>query len=139
MTGALFPTMNHGDTVLLPASTAVSEIRLSPANAFAGYTLNLSGKLQKTTNTGGLVDIGDWCLPGADAGLYECFATLNSGVLDAGTTGSWLALTSTRTWNIQVAPGPGTKDADLTVKIRAVGTTTDITTSHVTLHAESTP
>lgn len=139
MTGVLAMIMIGGDTVLLPATTTVSEIRVSPANAQATYRLNLSGKLQKVTNSGGTVDLGDWCLPGADASLYECFATLNSGVLTSGTTGSWLALTSTRSWTCQVAPGPGTQDADLTVKIRAVGTTTDITTSHVILHAESTP
>ena len=64
-------------------------------------------------------DAGDWVSPKAFApGAYECRATLNSGTLLTGTTGSWLALTSTRTWTCA-----NTASANLTIEIRDASTT----------------
>jgi hypothetical protein len=65
-------------------------------------------------------DLGDWIIPRALAGAnYEVRATLNSGSLFAGTTGSWLGLGTTRTWTVQRTT-PGTQDANLTIEIRPV-------------------
>lgn len=59
-------------------------------------------------------DVGDWITPkGKAPGAYECRATLNSGSVATGTTGSWLALTSTRTWTVGVSGS-----ANLTIEIR---------------------
>ena len=77
------------------------------------YALESDGDIMAAT-TGAATDVGDWITPKASApGAYEVRATLNSGTLATGTTGSWLALTSTRTWTTAVS---GT--ANLTIEIR---------------------
>lgn len=59
-------------------------------------------------------DQGDWVTPKASApGAYEVRATLNSGTLASGTTGTWQALTTTRSWTCAF---DGT--ANLTIEIR---------------------
>ena len=60
------------------------------------------------------VPLGEWRLRGgAD---YWVRATLNSGTLDTGTTGSWLALSTTREWTVARAT-VGTDTANITVEI----------------------
>lgn len=74
--------------------------------------------MARTGATTTYVDNGDWCAPKikAPGAGYEIRATLDAGTLKSGTTGSWLALTSDRTWTVDQY-----NTADLTVDIRRNG------------------
>jgi hypothetical protein len=80
---------------------------------------------------------GIW-LTGTGTGTnYEIRATVVSGS-PTGTTGSWLALSSNRTWSVSVDGTSGlTETAELTLEIRDASTLTVYTTSSLTLEAAS--
>jgi hypothetical protein len=125
-----------GDAVSLVTPFGSSSFVLSPGVATARYQLRATGHLFANTGGGNLLgDKGDWVLPNLSAPKYECFATLNSGVLSSGSTGVWLALTADANWTVSMnAVGIGT--AQITVQIRLAGTTTVLATAVVTLTAE---
>ena len=51
--------------------------------------------------SGTSASLGDWIDPKSSApGDYEIRATVTAGTLTSGTTNTWLALTSSRTWSI---------------------------------------
>ena len=108
----------------------ISDIVGSPGTAGATYQLTPGGDI-----THNFVDSGDWIVPNnAAPGLYEVRATVTSGSISSGdATGSWLALTSTRTWTV-TRDIVGLSSATLTIEIR-LGTTV-LDTATVTLAAE---
>lgn len=106
-----------------------------PQDAYARYQLDSDGKVYKYTGqTPGTPStyIEDWVDPNSEASNYECFATVSGDALETGTTGSWLALTSDRMWGI-AETGGGTKSTDLTITIREVGTTTNLTSATISM------
>jgi hypothetical protein len=115
----------------------VSDVQPSPNPAFAGYRLTSSGEAQTDTNdTPSWTRVEDWIRPTSAApGSYEVRATLNSGTLTSGTTGSWLALSTTREWTVERTLN-GISSANLTIEIRRGTTVLDSAT--VTLTAERT-
>lgn len=84
-------------------------------------------------------DVGDWLDPKASApSLYEVRATIVSGSLTSGTAGSWLALSTTRTWTRTDPANDGiTEICVLTIEIRYNGGPV-LATSTVTLEASRT-
>lgn len=110
---------------------------LSSGGASATYELNLNGIAYDKTNSGGTVTIGNWATPTSVAANYEVYATLVSGVLSVGTTGSWLALSSTRSWSRNRSALSGISIAQITVDIRLIGTTTVLDSATITLTAET--
>lgn len=126
--------LGAGDLVSLPTPYTASATVASPTTAIAQYQLRSSGDIFATTSNNTVFDVGDWIAPKANAGGYECFATLNSGTLTGGTTGSWLALTVDRSWS-RTRASLGTTTAQITVDIRKVGTTQVLATVVVTLSA----
>jgi hypothetical protein len=109
----------------------------SGSAAYARYQLDSDGKVYKFTGTTAgtpTTFIEDWVDPNSEASNYECFATLNSGSLQTGTTGSWLALTSDRMWGV-ADTGSGSQSAFLTIQIRETGTTTTLTSASISLSA----
>lgn len=78
-----------------------------------------------------------WKLQGA-AGDYEVRATLDSGSLTSGTTGSWLACSTTRTW-VRQRTANGTSSAQLTIEIRRVSDSVVVGTGVWTLDATVEP
>lgn len=135
-------------SILLPAFAAMGGDKISLSNVTvvsvgagtqtATYTLESDGDVISATTDGGSVDEGDWIDPKANAPSdYECLATLNSGTLTSGTTGSWLALTSNRSWSLQkISIGQATQ-VDLTIEIRK-GSGATLASANVTLDAERT-
>jgi hypothetical protein len=104
-----------GATVSLSNETILS---VGFSTQTASYSLENDGDIISSTTGGGPVNEGDWISPKAAApGDYEARATLNSGALTSGTAGSWLALTSTRTWVVE-RTSSGTNAANLTIEIR---------------------
>tara|TARA_R110002060_G_scaffold66407_1_gene75228 strand:- start:255 stop:821 length:567 start_codon:yes stop_codon:yes gene_type:complete len=81
-------------------------------------------------------DIGNWIDPKSAApGSYQIRATLNSGTSPSGSAvGSWMALTSTRSWILSSSAGQS-KTCNLTIQIRVGGVIQDSAT--VVLTADS--
>jgi hypothetical protein len=105
-------------------------------NAFVSITFESDGDIISNSQLGANLDEGDWVNPKSAApGSYEIRATLVSGDTPVGTLGSWLALTSNRTWSLTKLSGvAGSRQSELTVEIRLGTTVLDTTT--VTLSAE---
>ena len=109
---------------------------LSPGTAEAAYILNSNGNAQllqdgNTTNVS-----GEWLVFGTNS-AFEVRATLNSGSLSSGTTGTWLSLGTTRTWTVQETAG--TKTANLTIEIRRASDGTVLDSCTVDITAEVSP
>jgi hypothetical protein len=107
---------------------------LTPANASATYTLTNTGAEQATG-----VASGTWLVTGTVAD-YEVRATLNSGALTSGTVGSWLSLSTSRSWNVtRTDDAAGTTSASMLVEIRVAATTTVIDSATVDFTARVLP
>lgn len=122
------------------ADVTITYTTADPADAFTGYRLGTDGITSNRAGNSGSSYINDprgWLEPrdGAAADSYECFATLNSGTLTSGTTGSWLALTADRTWTVDQTV-VGIKQAQITVQIRLIGTATVLDTAVITFYAQ---
>lgn len=100
--------------------TAVSDDVFYPASSTASYSLDSSGS--------------PWMNYGTPAN-YECRATLTSGTFTSGTAGSWLALTSTRTWSVTQSGSVGTKGAIFTLEIRNASTLEVYDSATIDIHA----
>jgi hypothetical protein len=124
-----------GDRISL-SGVAVSSV--GAGTQTATYTLESDGDVMSATTDGGSVDAGDWIDPKANAPSdYEVQATLVAGTLSTGTTGSWLALSSNRSWTLQrVTVGVATQ-VTLTIEIRK-GSGAVLASATVTLDAERT-
>lgn len=116
----------------------------SPADAKGGFRLGTDGKIYQArshVSSGAYVEITglQWLDPhdATHADAYECFATLDSGTLTAGTTGSWLALSSDRDWERERTDNAlGTDTATITIQIRRVGYTEVLASAQIVLSAE---
>jgi hypothetical protein len=130
---AAFAAMGR-DQISLSGQTITSS---GAGTQTATYTLESDGDVITATKGGGSVDAGDWIAPKTSAPSdYEVRATLDSGTLSTGTTGSWLALTSNRTWTVtRIAVGSET--ASITVEIRK-GSGATLASASITLTAERT-
>ena len=109
----------------------------SPGSSSQAYRLNSNGKAY-SFNTAGTAFIEDWVTPNGAAANYECYVTVTSGTLTTGTTGSWLALSSTNEWKVERAT-VGLKTCTFTVDIRKVGTGTVLDSATITINATVTP
>jgi hypothetical protein len=132
---AAFGAIGTGAQITLAASYSVFANNTVPLNASASIEFQSDGDII-TVGDLGSVDEGDWISPKASApGSYEIRATLVSGDTPSGTLGSWLALTSNRTWtNNKPGAAPGVRSCQLTIEIRLGSTVLDTTT--VDLYAE---
>jgi hypothetical protein len=119
------------------SDTSVTATRVGSGTAVAGYVLASSGDINRLNNAN-TTDIGDWITPKSAASGYECKATVSLGSLSSGSTGSWLALTSDRSWTCNQST-PGTKSATIVVEIRKTGTTTVLDSATITLEANWEP
>lgn len=118
-------TVNFIDvTVLASGASGVS----------AGYRINPSAFDYQSVN-GTFTALNQWVTPSSASENYEVFATLVSGALTFGTTGSWVATSGNPLWT-RARPTVGTSIAELSMQVRAVGTTTVLDTWSVTLEAE---
>ena len=118
-------------------------ITVSPTDCTAGFRLGTDGKIYTTVTSGIYTEaVGvQWLDPKdpVQADLYECLATVTSGTLTTGTAGSWLALTSDRTWTKdRTSDVAGTDTCIFTLAIRQIGTTNNLASATITLDAEVT-
>jgi hypothetical protein len=119
-------TVNFNDAVVTAAGV--------PSQS-AGYRINTNGFVYQVVN-GVDTSLGQWVTPSSAGGNYEVFATLTSGTLSSGTTGSWVATSGTPLWT-RVAVISGTINiVELVMDVRATGTGTVLDSWSVTLEAE---
>lgn len=114
----------------------ISDLSFSGA-AYAYYYLTAGGLVQGSTDQDGInpFTLETWCNPTTAAPNYEALITVTEGFLDGGTTGSYVALSSTRSWYIIEDASGGFKTCTFTVQIRAIGTTTVLATATIDLLA----
>lgn len=91
------------------------------------YTLNNVGEIRGSPSN---VFVGDWILDSTKVSDYEVRTTVEDGFTTSGTNGSWLALSTTRTWS--VTPG---NYVQLFVEIRHKTTLVVQDTATITLEA----
>lgn len=105
------------------------------AAATAGYRLNSSGIAESLSNTA-YSTLETWLLSGA-ASAYEVRATLSSGTLSSGTTGTWENLGTSRSWTVVDSTfDPYMSEAVIVVEIRDATTLLILDTATITLQAE---
>lgn len=76
--------------------------RSSSINTTANYTIKSDGTVTKTEGAS-TTTLETWLVVGS-AGDYEVRATLSSGDTPSGTLGTWLALSSNRSWELVAGP-----------------------------------
>lgn len=102
------------------------------ASVTVTYSVNSNGTLSGTGYA------GTWNSDSTAGSGYEVKATVTSGSLTTGTTGSWLALSSNRTWTVtDSTQDDGAEQATMTLEIRAVGTTAVLDTATITFYANA--
>lgn len=133
MTGAVMAIAGAGGEIVSISDATPHGNSVSPANATATYSLTNAGDIVHGDGAG--TDQGDWISPKRNFGSYEVRATETAGTVTTGTVGSWLALSTTRTWTkTRTSDSPGTDSVTLTVEIRKAGVTLD--TATITIEAE---
>lgn len=138
MTGTMaLLVANTADVVTLVGGTISDEVT-SPTTCDVEYQLTNGGLEKYALTSGGFVTLGSWVIPTANAGNYEVRATLNSGSLTSGTTGSWLALSTTRTW-VRQRIAIGSSSANLTIEVRRASDGLVMASKTVDLTASVTP
>lgn len=114
----------------VPATTS------SPTNATASYSLASDGDIDATAGTNTIVDRGDWISPQINMSAYEARVTVTSGALSSGTEGSWLALSSTRTWTVvHSGVGTGSTSCVFTLEIRRASDGVVLDTATISMQA----
>lgn len=125
--------------VVAISNTTVNATRIG-ASTTATYQLENDGGIGVSNANGtSIIDGGNWVTPaGASvAALFECRATVISGSLTSGTTGSWLALDTTRTWTLGSGGPPGSQTCVFTLEIRRASDGVVVDSADITLEAES--
>ena len=86
------------DVITVPTRTITTQF-VSGTNT-ASVQFQSDGDIVAPSGTPS-ASLGDWVDPKSSApGDYEIRATVTSGTLSSGTTNTWQALTSSRTWSI---------------------------------------
>jgi hypothetical protein len=135
MTFGLQMLASAGGPRITLSNVNVDASALNPDDALAVYQLENDGDVNQIVN-GVTTDLSDWMVPkvSAFASQFEVFATLNSGSLTGGTTGSWLGLGTTRSWT-RGQDAIGASTAQLGIQIRRVGTSNVLASCTVNLSA----
>jgi hypothetical protein len=137
---AFFATLGGAGTSGGSGGVLLSDRFVQDSNggtASVSYRLTNTGDIEWLSSIFGTQDIGDWISPKSGApGSYEVRADLAPGsmALSSGTVGSWLALTSSRTWTVERS-FVGVSESTIDVQIRLGGTV--LTTARITLYAEA--
>jgi hypothetical protein len=102
----------------------------SPTTAIAFFELQSDGETLSNMGAG-----ANWLIGSTNGAAYECRATMLGGTtLTSGTTGSWIALSSTRRWTVQRA-SLGTKDAGFLLEIGLAGANSALDSATISLTA----
>lgn len=110
---------------------------LSPTDARVVFSINSNGTVLATGDTAGTLASYNWITPTTGSTTYYVRATLTSGTFTSGTTGTWLALSSNRSWTTGfTSNSPGSKTTTATFEIATdSGGTNVVVSASVTLEA----
>lgn len=125
-------TMTHSadaSSGLVEINDATAYKYTTGAGAVASYSIGTDGYVRING-----VPFGTWLKSGL-AAAYDVHATVVSGSVSSGTTGSWLPLTSTQTWSRNRAT-VGLNSVTLFIEIALTGTTVALDSATVTIEAE---
>ncbi len=124
-----------GEMITLGNTTVIANT-FAPQNPSVSYSLNSNGTITGFATDLGTYSIGNWVAPSPPVASYEVFATLNSGTA-SGTFGSWLPLSSNRTWS-KSSSSLGLVSASIGLQIRdASGTVVDTATITLSCNKDS--
>jgi hypothetical protein len=110
---------------------------LSPTDARVVFSVNSNGTVLATGDTAGTLASYNWITPTTGSTTYYVRATLTSGTFSSGTTGTWLALTSNRSWvTLFTSNSPGNKMTTATFEIATdSGGTNVVVSASISLEA----
>jgi hypothetical protein len=117
------------------SNESASKVTTDGSTATASFTFRTDRKV--VDQDGSSLDTS-WISSGYNLGDYSIRVTVNSGTTPTGTIGSWLALSSNRTWSLSQSSGAsGTKTCSLKVEIKENASGTILDTATYTLTADS--
>lgn len=105
---------------------------LSPSDAQVDFYVNSNGTILATAGTSFPFTLANynWITPTTGSTTYYVRATLTSGTFTSGTTGTWLALTSNRSWRTAyTSNSPGNKKTTATFEIATDSAGTNVVVS----------
>ena len=105
------------------------------ASQSAGYLIDTNGFDYTVVNGTGTL-YTQWVTPTSAGGDYEVFATVVSGSVSSGTTGSWVATSGSPLWTRAAVVSGTINTVVLSMQVRETGTATVLDTWTVTLEAE---
>jgi hypothetical protein len=129
MFGAALLGRSGGVGTVSISNTSISDAETYPSGATAALALESDGDFNASDAA-----LTQWLLGSTNGSAYECRATLTSGSLSSGTTGSWLALSSTRTWSV-TRVSLGSKSCVFLLEIGLLGTNTALASATISLDA----
>ena len=132
----VMPTNFYGKSSATVNFTDAYVLSTNSSPATAAYRVNTNGFAYEGVQ-GVYSVLEQWVTPSSAGGNYEVFATVSSGSVTTGTTGSWVATSGSPTWTRTAGtPGGGAQIVVLSMQVRATGTSTVLDTWTVTLEAE---
>lgn len=106
-------------------SVGISFTSVTPANSNVSYILKADGNINQLRGAV-TTDIGDWLVPTTNVALYSAKATITSAATSTGvaqgTYGSFLALTSDRSWGLLVTDNTAPNTSTMTILIEIAKT-----------------
>lgn len=137
MSGIQMALLGTGPTATFRLDTnTYTNTTFDPGTAGVTLAINSNGSLTATGDNVGPLDSYDWITPTAGSTTYFVRATLIGGSFSTGTTGTWLALTSNRTWSVSQS-GAGTQTANATFEIASdSGGTNVVASANIILTAD---
>lgn len=116
-----------------PGNQSFSNVTFS-ADARNGLRIATDGDVDEIDTGPTYTDRGDWYAAGATSSDYEVFVTNSGDALAFGTLSTWLPLSSSQLWYLEVSP-VATETCTLTVTIRHAVNTSDSISFTVDLSA----
>lgn len=119
------------------AGGSYTDSEVDPGLAICGIRLGTDGTATNVRLVlGNQAITGEWGRPitASIGSSYEARVTLTSGTLTTGTTGSWLALSSQRDWDVQ-RNTIGSKACTFTLEIRRVSDSVVVASASYTITA----
>lgn len=102
------------------------------------YQINTNGYVYVDSAYSGLTAGEQWSTPTTVTSNFEIRATLDSGTIQTGTFGSWLDMSTTRTWEKIIYENGADQNETATVsfEVRKKGSTTNLDTWTITFNVE---
>jgi hypothetical protein len=134
MNPVMLATGGDNHVVSMPAVSSV--VSAGSGVRTTVFRLTNGGDIEKVEQ-GIVTNLGAWIDPKTEFGNYEALATVNSGSLTSGTTGSAVNLGTTRSWACTDAVVDATPvEAVLTIIIRRVSDAQQLASGVVSLSAD---